>query len=102
MLRDRQVLANEGVVVVIVSVNAESGELLNDPEIVTRGWVYAPEAEGLLEEAADAVRRAVADAHDHDAFDIESLQRTVRRAAGKFVSDKTKRRPMIVPVVLEA
>ena len=102
VLRDRQVLANEGVVVVIVSVNAESGELLNDPEIVTRGWVYAPEAEGLLEEAADAVRRAVADAHDHDAFDIESLQRTVRRAAGKFVSDKTKRRPMIVPVVLEA
>jgi ribonuclease J len=102
VLRDRQVLANEGVVVVIVSVNAETGELLTEPEIVTRGWVYAPEAEGLLGEAADAVRQAVADAHDHDAFDIESLQRTVRRAAGKFVNEKTKRRPMIVPVVLEA
>jgi ribonuclease J len=102
VLRDRQVLANEGVVVVIVSVDAESGELLTEPEVVTRGWVYAPEAEGLLGEAADAVRKAVADAHDHDAFDIESLQRTVRRAAGKFVSERTKRRPMIVPVVLEA
>jgi ribonuclease J len=102
VLRDRQVLANEGVVVVIVSVDAESGEMLAEPEIVTRGWVYAPEAEGLLDEAAEAVRAAVADAHDHHAFDIESLQRTVRRAAGKFVSAKTKRRPMIVPVVLEA
>ena len=102
VLRDRHVLANEGVVVVIVSVDAESGEMLAEPEIATRGWVYAPEAEGLLDEAAEAVRRAVADAHDHNAFDIESLQRTVRRAAGKFVNEKTKRRPMIVPVVLEA
>jgi ribonuclease J len=102
VLRDRQVLANEGVVVVIVSVDSESGELLAEPEIVTRGWVYAPEAEGLLGEAAEAIRAAIADAHDHNAFDIESLQRTVRRAAGKFVSAKTKRRPMIVPVVLEA
>ncbi len=102
VLRDRKVLAEEGVVVVIVTVDAETGELLNDPEIVTKGWVYAPEAEALLGECADAVRAAVHYAFEHDGRDIETFQRHVRRAAGKFVSERTKRRPMIVPVVMEA
>jgi ribonuclease J len=102
VLRDRRVLAEEGVVVVIVTVDAETGDLLTDPEIVTKGWVYAPEAEELLGECAEAVRVAVHEAFEHDARDIETLQRHVRRAAGKFVNERTKRRPMIVPVVMEA
>jgi ribonuclease J len=102
VLRDRRVLAEEGVVVVIVGVDAKSGAIITGPEIITRGWVYAPEAEDLLDQCADVVREAVHNAFDHDATDIESLQRVVRKAAGKFVSDQTKRRPMIVPVVMEA
>ena len=56
VLRDRRVLAEEGVVVVVVTVDAKSGEILTGPEIITRGWVYAPEAEALLDEARAAVR----------------------------------------------
>ncbi len=102
VLRDRQVLAREGVVVVIVTVDVTSGEIITGPEIITRGWVYAPEADGLLDEAAERVREAVREAFAHDAADIESLQRHVRRAVGQFVDESTRRRPMIVPVVMEA
>ena len=102
VLRDRRVLAEEGVVVVVVTVDAKSGAIVTGPEIITRGWVYAPEAEDLLDECADVVREAIHKAFDdQDTLDIENLQRVVRRAAGKFVSDRTKRRPMIVPVVME-
>lgn len=100
VLRDRQVLAEEGVVVVIVTVDHDEGTIINGPEVITKGWVYAPEAEDLLDECRDLVTAAVVRALDKGDRDIESLQRVIRKAAGKFVSDRTKRRPMIVPVVM--
>jgi len=102
VLRDRRVLAEEGVVVVVVTIDSRSGAIITGPEIITRGWVYAPEAEDLLDQCADAVRDSIKDATQHDALDIENLQRVVRRTAGRFVNAQTKRRPMIVPVVMEA
>ena len=103
VLRDRRVLAEEGVVVVVVTVGLQDGSILTGPEVITRGWVYAPEAEELLDECADVVRQALKDAFaDTKNPDLDSLQRTVRKAAGRFVSDRTKRKPMIVPVVMEA
>ena len=102
VLRDRRVLAEEGVVVVVVTVDIETGRVLTGPEIITRGWVYAPEAEDLLDEACEVVAKAVETALSQGVRDPEGLERDVRRAAGRFVSDRTKRRPMIVPVVMEA
>ena len=102
VLRDRRVLAEEGVVVVVVTVAIEDGAILTGPEVITRGWVYAPEAEALLEECADVVRQAVKETFIETTPDLETLQRAVRRAAGRFVNDRTKRKPMIVPVVMEA
>lgn len=101
VLRDRRVLAEEGVVVVIVTVDVQNRTIVTGPEIVTRGWVYAPEAEDLLEEAAEAVRQSLKEAFAEDATDFETLRRHVRRAAGSFVTERTRRRPMIVPVVME-
>jgi ribonuclease J len=102
VLRDRKVLAEEGVVVVVVTVDIETGKVLVGPEIITRGWVYAPEAEDLLDEACDAVALAVEKTLAAGVRDVDALERDVRRAAGKFVNERTKRRPMIVPVVMEA
>ena len=102
VLRDRRVLAEEGVVVVVVTVDTQTGKVLLGPEIITRGWVYAPEAEDLLDEACDTVAGAVERALAEGVRDIEALERDVRRAAGKFVNERTRRRPMIVPVVMEA
>jgi len=102
VLRDRRVLADEGVVVVIVGIDLQEHSIMMGPEIITRGWVHAAEAEDLLEMCAERVRIAVLDSMRNNATDTESLSRVVRRAAGKFVSEQTKRRPMIVPVIMEA
>jgi ribonuclease J len=102
VLRDRKVLAEEGVVIVVVTVDIEAGSVLVGPEVITRGWVYAPEAEDLIEEACEAVSRAVVSALSRGVRDVDALEKEVRRAAGKFVGERTKRRPMIVPVVMEA
>ena len=98
VLRDRRVLAEEGVVVVIVTVDAKTGEVVAGPEIITRGWIHAPEAEELLEEARRRVIEAIGQAADTE---IETIKRHARKALGKFVSERTRRRPMIVPVVME-
>ena len=102
VLRDRKVLAEEGVVVVVATVDVSASKVLTGPEIITRGWVYAPEAEALLDEACDRVAEAVERALANGVRDVEGLEREVRRAAGQFVSERTRRRPMIVPVVMEA
>jgi ribonuclease J len=101
VLRDRRVLAEEGVVVVVVTVDARTGDIVAGPEVITRGWVYAPEAENLLEEARKAITVSIEDAAAQGAVDYETLRRHVRQAAGRFVNERTRRRPMIVPVVME-
>jgi ribonuclease J len=101
VIRDRRVLGEEGVVVVVVTVDTQTGKVLTGPDVITRGWVYAPEAEDLLDEACDLVARALEVALAEGVRDVEALERDVRRVAGKFVSERTRRRPMIVPVVME-
>jgi ribonuclease J len=100
VLRDRKVLAEEGVVVIVATVDSASHKVINGPEVITRGWVYAPEADALLDEAEAHIEKALVKALDDGISDIDGLERVVRKAAGKFVSDRTKRRPMIVPVVM--
>ena len=101
VLRDRRSLAEEGFVAVIVTVDAVTGELVTGPEIVTRGWVYAPEAEALLEDAKAEVRASLQEAADEGAVDFETLRRHARRSLGKFINERTRRRPAIIPVVIE-
>jgi ribonuclease J len=100
VLRDRQKLSEEGVVMAVVTVDRQQSTLSCAPVIETRGWVHAPEAEELLEEASEVVGAAVTRALHDGAHDIEALSRTTRKALGKFVGERTHRRPMIVPVVL--
>ncbi len=104
VLRDRRALAEEGVVVVIVTVDATSGELVTAPEIVTRGWVRegeVGEAEDLLEEAKKVVSASLDGAFGEGATDFETLRRHARKALARFIADRTRRRPMVIPVVIE-
>jgi ribonuclease J len=100
VLRDRRKLAEEGVVMVVVTVDRQQSRLSCAPVIETRGWVHASEAEELLGEASEVVEAAVTQALRDGAHDIEVLSRHARKALGKFVGERTRRRPMIVPVVL--
>src|SRR5262249_55418237 len=99
--RDRRVIGEEGVVVVVVTVDARSGEVLTGPEIITRGWVFEGEAEDLVGEAADRVLAALEEAVVNGPVDVETLKRHARRALGQFVNERPRRRPMIVPVIME-
>ena len=100
VLRDRRALSEEGVVIVTVIVEARSGRVVGGPEIVTRGWVYEQEAAGLLDEARQAILDGLGQAAG-EATDVESVKRRTRSALGRFVQKSTRRRPMIVPVVME-
>ncbi len=102
VLRDRRVLSEEGVIVVVVTVDARSGYVLAGPEIITKGWVHAPEAEALLDDARAAVRASVEKATAGGATDHDTVRRAVRSAMGTLVAERTRRRPMIVPLVMEA
>jgi len=101
VLRDRRVLSEEGVVMVTVIVDARSGEVLGGPDIVTRGWVFEREAVDLLDEARQAVVERLKEGAHEGATDPESVRRHMRSALGRFVQQRTRRRPMIVPVVME-
>jgi ribonuclease J len=101
VLRDRRMLSEEGVVVVIVTIDSASGEIVTGPEIVTRGWVYAPEADDLLEDAKDVVRASLAAAAAEGATDFDTMRRHARKSLGRFIDERTRRRPQVIPVVME-
>src|SRR3954471_12637778 len=101
VLRDRRMLSEEGVVVVIVTVDSKTGEIITGPEIVTRGWVYAPEAEDLLEDAKQVVRDSIAAAAHEGATDFDTMRRHARKSLARFIDERTRRRPAVIPVVME-
>jgi ribonuclease J len=101
VLRDRRMLSEEGVVVVIVTVDSATGEIVTGPEIVTRGWVYAPEAEDLIEDAKQVVRESIAEAAREGATDFDTIRRHARKSLGRFIDERTRRRPAVIPVVME-
>ncbi|HKY14846.1 MAG TPA: ribonuclease J [Microthrixaceae bacterium] len=100
---ERRILGEEGVVAAIICVDLASRELVGGPEVATRGWVERNDSADLVEAVTERVRKDVsALLASGDKADVSQLERAVRRAAGSTVSDLTRRRPMIVPVVLEA
>lgn len=100
-LGERRVLGREGMVSVIICVDRASRNLLAGPEVVTRGWVSSGDAAAPVDAVREAVRSAVVKALKGK-DDLSSLEKIIRRAAGSTVSDKTRRRPMVVPVVIDA
>lgn len=101
VLRDRQVLASEGIVVVIATVDGRTGQLVTSPDIISRGFVYLRESKQLIEEVRRKVKKIL---HDKDpkSGPIESyLKDKIRNNIGQFLFTKTERRPMIIPVVIE-
>jgi ribonuclease J len=98
VLRDRSHLADEGVVVVTVGIDHDTGEILYGPDLDSHGVMDDPTV--VLEKAADAVREAIKE-HASGRSDIGELQKTVRSAAGRVIKAETARKPVIVPVVFE-
>lgn len=101
VLRDRRVLADEGVVVCVVTIDSYNGELLAGPDVISRGFVFQDEASEFLDEAKERVREALASLAADEITDYTAVRRKVRKSLGSFVWKRTGRRPIIVPVVME-
>ena len=84
----------------VVVVDGETGDLLGDPEIVTRGFVYVRESEELLTEAADVLRREVLAVDPENRLGENGLRGQLKHALATFLREKTARRPMVVPMIL--
>ena len=101
VLRDRQHLAEDGIVIVVMSLEHASGMLVAGPDIVSRGFVYVRESDELMEEARYVVDVAVQSCLDRGITDWGKLKSTTKDALGDFLWKKTKRRPMILPIIME-
>ena len=100
VLRDRKHLSQDGIIIVVASVDVDSGLLLSGPDVVSRGFVYVRESEELMEEirqiAADAICRSLERSH----IDRMELKNAVKDDLTKFLYAKTKRKPMVLPVIM--
>lgn len=101
VLRDRRVLAGDGFVVCVVTIDSRTGEILAGPDIISRGFVFEDEARGFLEEAEDRVEDALRNLEHEHVTDWQAIKKAMRRALGEYVWHETHRRPMIMPVVTE-
>ncbi|MBQ9860440.1 MAG: ribonuclease J [Clostridia bacterium] len=101
VLRDRRHLAEDGLIVVVATIDGASGELLSGPDIVTRGFVYVREAESLIDEIRDAARRALEDCCRNPHCDWATMKTRVRDDLSRMLFQKTKRSPMILPIIMD-
>ncbi len=101
VLRDRQVMSEDGMFVIIATVSAQTGELVGSPDIISRGFVYMKGNKELIEQAREKVRDLCRDKNPKDAINSMYLKNKLRDEMGKFLFHKTERRPMVLPVVIE-
>ena len=101
VLRDRQHLAEDGIMVVVLALDSAAGYLVAGPDIVSRGFVYVKESDELMEEARECMYEAVNNCLDRGITDWGKIKNAIKDSLGDYVWKKTKRRPMILPVILE-
>ena len=101
VLRDRQHLAEDGILIVVLALDSASDQLVSGPDIVSRGFVYVRESDELLDEARLLVNEAVMKCLDKGQTDWGKLKSTIKDVLSEFVWKKTKRRPMILPIIME-
>ena len=101
VLRDRRVLAQEGMVVIIATIDRRASQLVKNPDIISRGFIYLRENQGLLEEIRRNIRGMISRLPRYQPMDADYLKSLIRDQIGQFLYNKTKRRPMILPVIIE-
>ena len=100
VLRDRQHLAEDGIIIVVLTLEGGSGQVLAGPDIVSRGFVYVREAEELMNEAKSIANDVLTKALDSGVTEWTQMKNGVKESLTKFLFAKTKRKPMILPVIM--
>ncbi|MDO4616542.1 MAG: ribonuclease J [Lachnospiraceae bacterium] len=102
VLRDRQHLSEDGIIVVVLTLDRYSNQLLAGPDLVSRGFVYVRESEDLMEEARVLLQETVEECIGFKSCDWNRIKSAVKETLGSYVWKKTQRRPMILPIIMEA
>ncbi len=102
VLRDRKLLSQDGILVVVVTLSKATGAILSGPDIISRGFVYVRESEALLDEATKLVESTLVKMVSDNVSEWSSLKTAVRDTLGRYLYEQTRRRPMILPIIMEA
>lgn len=101
VLRDRRQLSQDGIMIVVVTLDSETCAVVAGPDIVSRGFVYVREAEDLMDGAKEKVQLALDKCQDNGVTEWSQIKNAVKDALGKYLYEKTRRRPMILPIIME-
>jgi len=101
VLRDRKQLSQDGIMIVVVTINKDGGDVVAGPDIVTRGFVYVRESEELIEDARERAREALDICAKRNITEWAVMKAQIRERLGKHLYEKTGRRPMILPIIME-
>ncbi|MFD1990864.1 ribonuclease J [Paenibacillus nicotianae] len=101
VLRDRKLLSQDGILVVVVTLSKQDGQIVSGPDIISRGFVYVRESEGLLDEANRIVTSTLQRLMSERVNEWASLKTSVKDSLGRFLYEQTRRRPMILPIIME-
>lgn len=101
VLRDRKMLSQDGILVVVVTLGKDEKKIISGPEIISRGFVYVRESEALIEKSTDIVRTIVEQSIKEYSIEWSTLKQNIRELLGQFLFEKTKRKPMILPIIME-
>jgi ribonuclease J len=101
VLRDRRSLAQEGMIVIIATMDRRTGRLLKNPDIISRGFIYLKENQEILEEIRKRLRGLIGRLPNYQNIEPDYVKTLVRDQIGQFLYNKTRRRPMLLPVIIE-
>lgn len=101
VLRDRRLLSEDGIFVAVITIDRKKQKIVSDPHIVTRGFVFVKESQDLINESSEIVKDIVKKNLKHNDFDWGSIKHDIREALNSHLFKKTKRRPIILPVIME-
>ncbi|WP_298592820.1 ribonuclease J [uncultured Mitsuokella sp.] len=101
VLRDRRQLSQDGILIIVVTMNRQTNRVVSGPDIVSRGFVYVRESEALMGEARARVQQALDRCEDENVKEWSAIKANVRDALGRYLFEKTRRRPMILPIIME-
>jgi len=101
VLRDRKLLSQDGILIVVVTLNRAQKKIASGPEILSRGFVYVRESEELMDESAELVRKIVEKYVNKETFEWTNIKQEIRDTLNSYLYQKTKRRPMIIPIIME-
>ena len=101
VLRDRQHLAQDGLIVIVLTMDSQTGEVVAGPDVISRGFVYVRESENLMDDVKSVVRHEVAKCEERGVRDWATIKSTVKENLRDYLFIKTKRNPMIIPIIME-